>query len=405
MQNVQNVQNVQNESNGVSLNITPCPDEMNFDEAIIAHRDIKDGYEFGVPSILLKSAKFKKFIEELDEKYNFEIFDYSKSKNSIYKKYLSEDVRLYANGNSREQWVGFYCKTESNLLSVWNIYKKYIDKASNIQAYTHSFSIVNGKLEENISELKYEDLDYITPDYYPYIDTKLMLDQFFTGAENILLLTGEPGLGKSKLSTLAIKHAFENPNILPYDKLKINEGLDDPFITVSFVKSPDVLADDSFWRKLEQLSPDFCIIDDLDYMLTKRDSEIHGREDAIRNAFLNQFLSFTDGVEKHNTKFIITTNQSFDDVDSALLRKGRLFDILELRKLDKEEALKIWLSEELPSEMFFETFESHEVLQAELGSMINKLKNDRINNSSDPYLKEAGISKIDKASRVKNIRI
>ena len=232
-----------------------------------------------------------------------------------------------------------------------------------------------------------------------------MFDQFFTGVENILLLVGEPGLGKSKMSTLALKHAFHNPDKLPYDKLKDNPALDNQFISVVYVKSTDVLVNDRFWRELSKLQADICIIDDLDYMLTKRDAEVTSADDQKKNDFLNQFLSFTDGVEKYKTKFIITTNQKYDDIDSALLRKGRLFDILELRKLDKHEALDIWLDNDLPKEEFEKVFHAHEVLPAELGSEINKRLNTRIETATATYLKEDGISKVIKATRVKKIGV
>ena len=139
-------------------------------------------------------------------------------------------------------------------------------------------------------------------------------------------------------------------------------------------------------------------LDDLDYMLTKRDSEVMTNDDAKKNAFLNQLLSFTDGVQKNKTKFIITTNQHFEDVDTALLRKGRLFDILEFRKLKNDEALTIWLSEDLKEEEFRKIF-SDDVSQADLGSEIAKRKNKRIKNTISSYLKEKDISKIQRKSK------
>lgn len=389
----------------VNLNIASNPDELTLEEAIMTYRDIQSGYHYSVPNVSLKTKEYNGFIGKLKEMFDFVEYDMSKSKNNHYTKFVSNQCVVYVSGNSSDKFVGFYTREEVCLKEVWDVYKHFREVKQDVQAYTHSFAMVKGVLDENTSMIEYDKIEYINEDYYPYIDTRAMFNQFFTGDENILLLTGEPGLGKSKLSTLAIKHAFENTHILPYDKMAENENLDEQFISIAFVKSVDVLADDSFWRKMEQLTPDFCIIDDLDYMLTKRDSEVNSREDAVKNAFLNQFLSFTDGVEKYKTKFIITTNQSFDDVDSALLRKGRLFDILELRKLDKEEALKIWLSNELTSEEFFNVFTEHEVLQAELGSEISKRLNKRIESSTEPYLKEQGISMIQKATRKKQISL
>jgi SpoVK/Ycf46/Vps4 family AAA+-type ATPase len=182
-----------------------------------------------------------------------------------------------------------------------------------------------------------------------------------------------------------------------------NSALDNQFINIVFVKSTDVLVLDNFWRSLEQFQADIVIIDDLDYMLTKRDSEVMSADDAKKNLFLNQFLTFTDGVEKYKTKFIITTNQRFDEIDSAILRKGRLFDILELRKLDKAEAQAIWNENNLNEDDFNNTFKTPEILQAELGSEINKRKNKRIQTAQLSYLKEEGISKVERATKPKKV--
>ena len=102
--------------------------------------------------------------------------------------------------------------------------------------------------------------------------------------------------------------------------------------------------------------------------------------------------------QKNKTKFIITTNQHFEDVDTALLRKGRLFDILEFRKLKNDEALTIWLSEDLKEEEFRKIF-AGDVSQADLGSEIAKRKNKRIKNTVSSYLKEQDISKVQRKSK------
>jgi len=269
----------------------------------------------------------------------------------------------------------------------------------------NSFFLTDGVLDSNLKEVLSEDFDFINKKYYPYIDTDIMFDQFFTGSENILVCVGAPGLGKTKLASLAIKHAYNNPDKIPYDKLIEHEALESQFINIIFVKSTDVLVLDNFWRNLEILQADIVIIDDLDYMLTKRDSEVLSAEDEKKNIFLNQFLTFTDGVEKYKTKFIITTNQGYDEIDSAILRKGRLFDIIELRKLDKSEALAIWVDNNLKEDEFSAIFKTHEILSADLGSEISKRTNKRITTALKPYLKEDGISSVVKANKSKRITL
>jgi DNA replication protein DnaC len=388
----------------LNLNIAHNPEELTVEESVIVHKDIEDGFIFSIPDVSFKREEFNKFIESVTNEFpDLTKFDYSRNKTNFYHKYVSEECRIYVRGNPMELYGALYTKSEENNKRLWDLYMENTSNDSDIQLFMHSFSMNGPAIDENIRCVKPEEFSFITKDYYPYIDTSVMFDQFFTGNENILLLVGLPGLGKSKLATLAMKYAHENPDKLPYDKLKGNPSLDNQFINIVFVKSVEVLANDAFWRNLEKNPPDFCIIDDLDYMLTKRDSEVSSSDDVMKNSFLNQFLSFTDGVEKHNTKFIITTNQSYDDIDAALLRKGRLFDILELRELDLQEALKIWLDNNLSEDEFKEIFKSHVVLPAELGSEINKRNNKRINTATISYLKEDDISKVKKAGRSKKI--
>lgn len=387
-----------------NLNIGHNTDHTSIEESVDSYRDIQDGYVFHILDISFSAEEFKKILIDIKELYpNIKEYDYSRGKNNIIKQYFCDDIRLYVSGNSIDLFGSFYTKSNDISQKMWDIYTKHSKESDDIELFLHSYTANNGKVDDSVKIMTHSELNYISEKYYPYIDTEIMFEQFFTGHENILLIVGEPGLGKSKLSSLALKYAFENTDKLPYDKFILNPGLDNQFITVAMVKSTEVLSSDSFWSSLESLSPDFCIIDDLDYMLTKRDSEIMSHEDQIKNAFLNQFLSFTDGVEKRKTKFIITTNQNYSDIDTALLRKGRLFDILELRKLDKAEALIIWKENGLDQNEFDALFDKHQVLSADLGSEISKRLNKRIKNPTSTYLKESGISKVQRASKSKKI--
>ena len=385
------------------FSISPSSDELSIDEALLSHKDIVDGFIYPVQDLILKTKHYKKFINDIKQICDLKEYDYSISKNNTNYRLVGEKVRVYTRGNSLDIFVSAYCTSEEDAQKVWNFYKKYCDFKSSTEIFITSYSMNGNNLDDSIKQMNIEDLDYISEQYYPYIDVNIMFNQLFTGNENIFLIVGEPGLGKSKMSTLAIKHAYENPDKLPYDKCELNPALSDQFINVVYVKSVDVLTSDNFWRRLETTQTDIVIIDDLDYMLTKRDSEVMSSDDAKRNIFLNQFLSFTDGVEKHNTKFIITTNQTYDDIDTALLRKGRLFDIIELRKLDKDESLKIWLDNGLKEDEFNNIFNTHEILPADLGSEIAKRLNKRLDVKVQSYLKEEGISKIRKAGRSKKI--
>lgn len=388
-----------------NLVISHDPNDLTPTEAVLFQQNIDDGFIYPLIDINFKTTEFENFINDVKLIDNFEFFDYSKGKNNISKVFKGKFYRIIVSGNLLDLNADIYAISEYKCKSIWDLYLKNIKFINSTDIYMTSYYFANNSLCNNTREIKIENLDYITNKYYPYLKTDVMFDQFFTGADNILLCVGKPGVGKSKLATYALKYASENTEKLPYDKTFENPHLDNQFINVVTVKSPDVISSDQFWRELENDQCDFVLIDDLDYMLTKRDAEVTSSDDQQKNAFLNQILSFTDGIEKYKTKFIITTNQTYDCIDPALLRKGRLFDILELRELSSKEALNVWKDNNLNENDFFKIFTTDTVLPADLGSEIGKFMNKRIDNAKKDYLLEAGISKIQLAKRSKKIGI
>jgi hypothetical protein len=59
--------------------------------------------------------------------------------------------------------------------------------------------------------------------------------------------------------------------------------------------------------------------------------------------FMNNVLSFTDGIFEKKTKIIITTNQPITQIDAAVIRPGRCFDFLTLNPLTYDEACDLWV--------------------------------------------------------------
>lgn len=358
------------------------------------------GFKYIKPENYMKSTNFQAMIDEVNEIYKLECFNYSKNSYNTEKKFYSETVIITVSGNSRDTAFNIYCKSEFDLNKIYNICLKHIDQEqeSEVKCFFESFYIKGNGIDKTTKVLTLKDVKDISESYYPFMNTKKTFEQFCTGNENILILTGPAGRGKTKFTNLLFKHLFQESENIPYDKLEAIPELDNQFFNVAYVKSTDILAMDEFWRTLQKELPDFVILDDLDYMLTKRESEVMTSDDAKKNAFLNQLLSYTDGVQKNRTKFIITTNQHFDDVDSALLRKGRLFNILEFRTLYNKEALKIWLEADLDEDEFHKLFQD-DVLQSDLGSEIAKRKNKRIKNIVDDYLYEPEISKVKRKNK------
>lgn len=254
------------------------------------------------------------------------------------------------------------------------------------------FAIVGPQITESLSRMKLDTFKTISEKYYPFIDMDIFIHEFLTRQESILVLSGESGTGKTKFSSLILKKAIENYDLI--EKLAKNkgsvefededyeddedEGLSKNEIRVAYLKNEDILAADQFWSTIKNKKFDFIILDDLDYMLIPRTREVGSQIDVNRSKFISQLLSFTDGVVPNTTKFIITSNRSDKDVDSALMRPGRMFGILSFRPLSYNEALDIWIDSGLESKI--NIFESHfdkkvsSVSHAELGSLIYQSK-------------------------------
>ena len=368
------------------------------EEAITQYLDVEQGYTVNIQNLVFPNETIlKNFMDSLGR--DFKVYDYKSIELKSFQhtvKYMCDDFKLYVN-DSCDAGNMFACLSAKNddiALSFWD---KYVAMMKNEKASKYKFSIntvyVNASGDIANYYLDIDDINEfeVSKEYYPYIDTDALFEQFFKSEENILIMSGNSGLGKSKFATLCIKYLIEH-----YSDINKKENIDyfDNNIMIVMVKNARILSSETFWHDLmvNQAKNPLVIIDDLDFMLTTRSAETLSEEDVYKNMFLNNFLTFTDGVLKSNVKFIITTNQKISDIDQALMRKGRLFDILELRKLRNSEALEIWKNANLDEEIFKNKFKG-DVLASDLGSLMQKYQNKSIIKNSHSYLKDQRISK------------
>lgn len=275
-----------------------------------------------------------------------------------------------------------------------NYYEKIVSydetvKSNNIQVVYSSFSAGNFGVQENFEYYKAHTFDSVVGDVYePYLDIDLLFEEFLNSRSPILQFTGKPGLGKSKLITLFIKHLLARPDYLH----------DQSILKIARPTESKVLAEDDFWVSLRQGNYKALILDDIDYILQQRNEHLNSQEDKLHNDIVNKMLTFTDGLLHQKTKILITTNISYKKIDNALSRDFRLFDSIELRALKKDEALNIWLTRfNLVKDSFDTIFkDKNEITPAQLASEAEKLmysvSQDDINKKH--YCKEDGISKL-----------
>lgn len=348
-------------------------------------------YETSISSISIKKNKFNKLIKKLETVYTINFQPYKLTKTNEFFNIHEKDKAFFIVGhlNSIDEYI-FDIYSESFELNyfLFNLIKDIVEFDTDVSIIFNKPYLTTNGIEKNISLITRKEVQDIDNSYYPYIDVDEMFTQFNKFDENILILTGNPGVGKSKMGTSYMKYLIENEHLLG----------DNEDYAVLYTKDEDIISSDIFWHTLSDEHFDLVIFDDLDYFLTDRSNVVSSSEDIKKNKFIGNLLSFTDGVKKNNTKIIISTNKDIKGIDTALLRKGRLFDIIELRELKNEEALNIWKKNDLPEDEF--TFKGN-VLQADLGSEISKRL--KTKEQIPKYLKEEGVSKIKNYNTSKKI--
>lgn len=374
---------------------------------------IAQRYAFSVVNTQCSKDNLWVFLDKLKEKYNeLNILNNKFELSPTNRLYYIEDTKntflIVADisaGNGELFNINIFGKNVKIASEVYQEFKEFEHEHDEVDIQFITVGVNNGKASEVRSRLTHKDFEDDSSDYYPYLDTNSLFEQFVRSNENILLLVGAPGVGKSRLANMFMRWMLDNADVCTELKMneKMIEELEDMInitFSVSYVKNEEILAMDDYWNKLSTNNHALVFLDDADFSLTSRKNSINGVEDLNKNKFLSQLLSFTDGITKNNTKFIITTNIEVDDIDTAILRKGRTFDILNLRYLSQSEAKNIWEKQGFDIQRFHDNLGDQEIPACDLGSAINKEKI-RLSNGIKPksYLLEDGISILGKETQ------
>jgi len=207
--------------------------------------------------------------------------------------------------------VTLFAKLNSKLSSLYKFCRPFLVESETNLSY---FYIASGGLQHDQVATN-DDKDPIYPELYPSIDISLLREAFNKAPERILILHGEPGVGKTTFLRYLLNGYY-------YRK-------------VAYIKDKKAIEDSELWYELTDGNYDLIIFDDLDDALVPRARN----KDAN---FVNNLLSYSDGVIRRNTKVVITTNQSMSEIDEAIIRPGRCFDFLTLPPLSIEQARQIW---------------------------------------------------------------
>lgn len=148
---------------------------------------------------------------------------------------------------------------------------------------------------------------------YPWMKTPLhtYYKNFMDSNSSILLLLGPPGTGKTSWIK-GLLYETKNNGIVTYD--------------------PEILKRDYVFANFISGEANVMVIEDADVFLKSREG--HG------NDLMHKFLNIGSGlISSAKKKIIFSTNLSnIRDVDEALVRPGRCYDVMEFRNLTLDEA-------------------------------------------------------------------
>lgn len=162
--------------------------------------------------------------------------------------------------------------------------------------------------------------DLAHPSFYPWltlngkpVTVEEYAEAYMASSANILLIYGPPGTGKSTFIRTLMFCAKKRNGLVYNEELM---GL--PYFALKAFNVVDLLA-----------------MEDCDNILRSR---------ANGNHRLQQFLNASDGLvkKKGKGKLVLSTNlASIDEVDTAVTRPGRCFDVLYFRELTHLEAAAV----------------------------------------------------------------
>lgn len=148
---------------------------------------------------------------------------------------------------------------------------------------------------------------------YPFLNGETLesfYERYMQSSANILLLIGPPGTGKTTFIRGLLAHTNSSA-IVTYDA--------------------GILEKDGFFARFIEDDTGVMVLEDSDAFLKSR---------SDGNTMMHRFLNVGDGlVTTKGKKMIFSTNlPSIRDIDSALVRPGRCFDIVHFDQLNVKQA-------------------------------------------------------------------
>ena len=253
--------------------------------------------------VLTNRKEWAQWSEEFYEDHL--IIEYNNSSGIILNEHTDDLIQYYVNSNSIEIRaygdIDFLEETDTILTKRFSVVGASIEWV--FSAEGRSVDVPLNKDRLPIREM-YPFLNEPLEDYYR---------RFMESSANILLLIGPPGTGKTTFIRGLLAHA-DLSAMVTYDD--------------------ELMKKDSLFARFIEGEASVMVIEDSDTFLRAR---------TDGNTMMHRFLNVGDGlVTTKGKKLIFSTNlPSTKDIDPALIRPGRCFDVLNFNMLTEEQAKKL----------------------------------------------------------------
>lgn len=201
--------------------------------------------------------------------------------------------------------------------------RRLLDKAGSTRIVEPMFRIEwNFMTQEGLQGAWIEEVadDVLRDRAYPEIPggVRGFIDRYLASPEAVLVLQGPPGTGKTRLIRAILGEMSRRKR-------------EDEVASAMYTGELKALAVDEMFVKFITGEADAFVVEDADHLLKPR---------ADGNEHLHRFLTIADGVVRaQGRKIIFSTNlPNVGDLDEALVRPGRCFAHLQVRKLTAAEA-------------------------------------------------------------------